>query len=44
MMLDFPAPFSPTKIVTPFSNSNFVSECARKSPNSIEVIIVFPLF
>ena len=41
MMLDFPAPLSPTKIVTPSSNFNFVSECDRKSTNSIDVIIGF---
>ena len=40
-MLDFPAPFFPTKTVTPSSNSNFVSECDKKSPSSIDVIIAF---
>ena len=41
MMLDFPAPLSPTKIVTPSSNFNFVSECDKKSTSSIDVIIDF---
>ena len=44
MMLDFPAPLSPTKIVTPSSNFNFVSECDRKSTNSIDVYHWFSSF
>jgi len=42
--LDFPAPLSPTKIVTPSLNSNFVSECDKKSTSSIDLIMVFFLF
>ena len=40
--LDFPAPLSPTKIVTPSLNSNFVSECDKKSTSSIDIISVLP--
>ena len=41
IMLDFPAPFSPTKIVTPSSKFIVVSSCDRKSRSSIDVIIWF---
>ena len=44
IMLDLPAPLWPTKTVTPFSKSNFVSECDKKSPSSIDVIIFLSPF
>ena len=42
MMLDLPAPFCPTNTLVSSSNCSFVSECDRKSTNSILFIIFSP--
>ena len=36
IILDFPAPFAPTKTVTPLPNSNFVLLCERKFASSTD--------